>query len=201
MSANGDSLLQQRQGLDVLSDVAIAAAGIVGPTLMWSGLAKARTPTSAALALVRFGLLSGPNLGAARGLALLEVGLGLTVVITLGHSTALLVCALMFGAFTAAILFAVRAHRAFSCSCFGGAAPVTRWTALRAAALAITSLLGSVARTNDAGFFADGNRASDMSLFAATSALLAACIVAHALYRYRPFSSVIPQASLPPSFS
>lgn len=115
---------------------------ILGLIFLWSGIAKARRPALAALAMHEFGLTPGLNTrvaaAAGAGEIVLGVALGTTVVpvVSLGVSSAVL------WSFTFLIVRSLRRGDRFACFCFGDAeAAISSLTLLRTLGLALLATL------------------------------------------------------------
>lgn len=114
------------------------AAWLLAGVFTWSGLAKVRRPSLAAMAIVDFGLVRwvqpalGGLLGAAELLLALALALGLWRGFVLGAASALL------WLFALLILRSLRQGAHFSCFCFGEAdGALSRWTLIRTMSLAL----------------------------------------------------------------
>ena len=114
------------------------AIWILAIIFVWSGLAKLRRPTLAAIALNDFGVLSRvrPRLGGALGAA--ELLLALSLIVGALPVIFLPVTAGLLWIFVLLIARSLRLGKDFSCFCFGDSdSRVSRLTLVRAAALAV----------------------------------------------------------------
>jgi methylamine utilization protein MauE len=123
------------------SAVAVAiAAWLLSLVLVWSGVAKLRSPRLAALSLADFRLVRHPRtwMGWALGGAELAVAAALAVAAgRAGTTVPAVAAAALFAAFAGVIARALAAPHEFSCFCFGPAdRPLSVWSMLRALLLA-----------------------------------------------------------------
>ena len=114
------------------------AIWILAIIFVWSGLAKLRRPTLAAIAVNDFGVLSRvrPRIGGALGAA--ELLLALSLIVGAPPVVLLPVTAGLLWIFVLLIARSLRLGKDFSCFCFGDSdSRVSRVTLVRAAALAV----------------------------------------------------------------
>ena len=114
------------------------AIWILAIIFVWSGLAKLRRPTLAAMAMHDFGVLRRirPRLGGALGAA--ELLLALSLITGTLPAISLPVTAGLLWFFVLLIAKSLFSGEDFSCFCFGDAdTRLSRWTLVRTAALAL----------------------------------------------------------------
>jgi hypothetical protein len=119
---------------------------ILGIIFVWSGVAKLRRPTLAAMAMMDFGVLRRvrPRLGSALGAA--EVLLALFLITGTLPVLFVPVTAGLLWFFVLLIARSLRSGQDFPCFCFGGAdSRLSRLTLVRTAALAVLASVLAVA--------------------------------------------------------
>jgi hypothetical protein len=115
---------------------------VLGLMFVWSGIAKARRPTLAALAMNEFGLTSGLNRRLAVALGASEIALGVALGSTVLPRLSLAVSSAALWLFAFLIARSLRRGDRFACFCFGNAdASISSMTLLRALGLALLSTL------------------------------------------------------------
>ena len=122
------------------------AVWVLATVFAWSGIAKLRQPTLAAMAMMDFGVLRGvrPRLGAAFGAA--ELLLALSLATGTLPTVFLPVTAGLLWFFTVLIARSLFAGEDFACFCFGdGDSGLSRLTLARAAALALLASVLAIA--------------------------------------------------------
>ena len=123
------------------ASAAISPAGvriaiwILASIFALSGIAKLRQPVEVAIAMVNFGVVRKirPWLGQGLGLAEVVISAALIVAPPLG----VFVSTMLLWLFVFIIARSLVAGRQFPCSCFGAAAPLSRWTLVRTLLLAL----------------------------------------------------------------
>jgi hypothetical protein len=122
------------------------AVWVLATVFAWSGIAKLRQPTLAAMAMLDFGVLRGvrPRLGAAFGAA--ELLLALLLATGTLPTVFLPVTAGLLWFFTVLIARSLLAGEEFACFCFGdGGSGLSRLTLARTAALALLASVLAIA--------------------------------------------------------
>jgi hypothetical protein len=122
------------------------AVWVLAIIFVWSGVAKLRRPTLAAMAIMDFGVLRRvrPRLGSALGAA--ELSLALFLVTGTLPALFLPVTAGLLWVFALLIGKSLRSGKDFACFCFGDAdTRLSRLTLVRTAALAVLASLLAVA--------------------------------------------------------
>ena len=128
---------------------------ILAIIFVWSGLAKLRRPTLAAMAMMDFGILRGvrPRLGGALGAA--ELLLAVFLIIGVLPGLFLPVTAGLLWFFVLLIARSLRSGQDFACFCFGDAdSRLSRLTLVRTAALAVLASVLAVAAAGSAATYA-----------------------------------------------
>jgi hypothetical protein len=128
---------------------------ILGIVFAWSGIAKLRRPTRAAMAIVDFGVLRRvrPALGSVLGGA--ELALALALVTGLLPIVFLPLAATLLWVFVVLIARSLRDGERFECFCFGGAgSKLSGLTLLRTGALALLASTVAISAPTS-GVFAD----------------------------------------------
>jgi hypothetical protein len=118
------------------------AVWVLAIILLWSGVAKLRRPTLAAMAMVDFGVLRRvrPRLGSALGAA--ELSLALFLITGTLPALFLPVAAGLLWFFALLIAKSLRSGRDFACFCFGDAdSKLSRLTLVRTTTLALLASL------------------------------------------------------------
>lgn len=123
----------------VTNVLAPAAAWVVASVFIWSGVAKLHRPERAALALVDFGLLRRPVIGAGVALGVFEIALAFSVMTV--HPVGSLIAVGVFFAFAVVVLRSLAAGRRFPCYCFGGSEEISAWSLFRALGLLALALV------------------------------------------------------------
>jgi hypothetical protein len=123
---------------------------LLGFTFVWSGIAKAQSPWTVALAVVDFGVIKRPSLRLAWTVALGEIVLAAMLLIAPAMSSSF--AALAAGSavfallvFSFLIVRALRSGRSFACACFGsGDDRLSGSTLARACALGLLAVACTV---------------------------------------------------------
>lgn len=127
----------------MLTDLGMAAAGVLATTFAWAGAAKLGRPADAAAGFGSLGLRRPEAL--ARVVPLVELALGVTLLAAplVGAATALA----LLGCFSAVLVRALRRGVEVRCACFGSAGgPPLSWLELaRNGLLGALALLGLTA--------------------------------------------------------
>ncbi len=140
---------------DIVSDVVNAlrshpgyeaATLFLGGVFAWSGAAKIRRPTLAAMAIADFGLVINPRGWHGVVIGTLELGLALALIIGQGMPVVLTLTCGLLAVFTLLVAVALRRRQSFACFCFGGEEELSRATLIRNLLLvALSTLLLSAA--------------------------------------------------------
>ena len=129
------------------------AVWILAIVFVWSGIAKLRQPTLAAVAMMDFGVLRRvrPRLGSALGAA--ELLLALLLISGTLPAPSLLVAASLLWLFVLLIAKSLLSGKDFACFCFGDAGSrLSRLTLVRTGALALLASVLAVAPLSYASF-------------------------------------------------
>jgi hypothetical protein len=115
--------------------------GLVAAVLLLSGFSKIRHPISAALAIVRFGLLPSVHVWAGRLAGVLEVAVAIGLVVWPTVAFPLLAACALLGLFVVLIVTALMRGENFHCACFGThGEPISLATLARTLALLLVAL-------------------------------------------------------------
>jgi hypothetical protein len=105
---------------------------------VWSGLAKLRRPTLAAMAMVDFGIARRVQPWRGRALGTVELLLAVALALGLSPQLVLLLTSALLWGFVTLIARSLWAGERFACFCFGDSeGHLSRWTLARTAALAL----------------------------------------------------------------
>lgn len=148
MNGIEESLHYLEAGIDQFPDgsLRLVLTALLGLTLLWSGISKARSPWNAAFALVDFGIVQRPQMLLTWSAILGELGIASALLIGPAISpelvqltTTVAACTLLL--FAALIARALLAGRSFACSCFGSEGEeITGATLVRTVTLTLLAL-------------------------------------------------------------
>ena len=114
------------------------AAWFLAGVFAWSGVAKLRRPSLAAIAMVDFGVVRKARKGLGVALGAAEVALALALALKVLPTFFLCVAAVLLWFFVLLIGRSLAAGERFACFCFGDDdSRLSRWTLLRTGALAV----------------------------------------------------------------
>jgi hypothetical protein len=122
----------------------------------WSGLVKLHRPTSAAMAMVDFGVVRRVHPALGWFLGVVELTLAVALALLLLPQITLLLSAILLWLFTIVIARSLWHGEIFACFCFGDAdSELSRWTLLRTSTLTLIATLmafAPVPATSSSGF-------------------------------------------------